>query len=487
MSDFLEQALKRASNRGDGYVAEAGSAGTYSYDFSSAGAASMMGGYSWSRSSILSHHQEQYKHDRGWVFTATRIRAAKIASQPVRIARWYRKNREAARSMKAANTWQHTHEWKVPTNFKQFHEDMELLEDHALFDVFNYPNPTLTRMGLFYVSIKHWLLTGKIIWWVFKESGRWQIWPLPASWAEPVHTERRLFDSWIIRPTDSAREFVVPAEQIAYLFHPKADDPLGAQSTLQANAEAVAGDESILTANRRSFANSIWPGMAITIGRYPGVPGAPDQRPILTKEQKGQLITAIKSAYKGVVHYDEPVILDGMVERIERISDTNREMDYMNSAKMMKSRIMQGFSTNPLVSGEIENGNRASSVTASENLAEFALNPDIELISEFLTYRMVPIMAPGEDLIVYLEPVHTKDTELMIKEDDMLARHASISRNELRLRHGLPPLANGNNIYIQGIGLVEVERLGQAGTSVNTMAEDEEADENATASEPVGV
>lgn len=436
-----------------------------------ADAAAISGGAGFSsltRQVTLQQHQEQYRHNTGRVHAALRPILQTIAGQPFRVARVTR-NSKPKGGQKSYE--EQAREWyfkrTLPTCFKDYsHEQLEVLDDHPLLRAVQKPNPLMTRWMLMGVTVASLELTGKAYWWTrFDKKAGWSIWPMPSHWVEAQHTTKKLYDHWLIRIEGTMDPIDAPAEEIMMIYYPDPSNPLSAISTLQAQARPVVADEAISESQRRGYANGINPGYAVIVGRHPDVaPGVQGQRPFLTKEQRGQVMAAIKQAYRGVVHHDEPMILDALIEDIRRISNTPREMDWLQSGNYTRDQINQGFGVNPLIQGQIEGGNRAQSAAAGDHFVNFCINPKVSMISECLTNWLAPrFAAKNEELLAYIEQAKAFDPDDDRADETILIGQVAISRNELRAKRGLPPLEDGDNCFVPGQGLFPVIREGQAG------------------------
>jgi HK97 family phage portal protein len=396
-------------------------------------------------------HDRQYRHNTGWVYACIRAIAQRIAGQPVRLAR--RKQGAQGGASVGRLTAKSPTLRQLPKGLQEVQSNLELIESHPLLTAVDDPNPLMVRWTLLFVTAASLELTGKAYWWLFNDrrdrAGRWTILPLPASWVRPKHGERDLFAAWEIQVAEGVQSIEVPAEEIAYLYYPDPANPLAALSPLQANARAVVADEAMAEAQRRSFAQGPWPGLAITMARNVGPQGTEGTRPILTAEQRAQILGAVKAAYAGVAAFDEPIILDGLIERVDRLSNSPREMDFTNSGKYTKSRITQGFGINPIVLGEIEGANRASAAAADDNFCQHTINPKLELLSQCLTAWVGPLFAAdGESLMVWLEPAVASDPDLAMNEERVLMGYGGIKINELRQRHNLGPVKGGEFAWV---------------------------------------
>lgn len=395
----------------------------------------------------LNTHARQYEHNSGWVHACVRAIAQRIAGQEVRVGRW-------KGSLPAPQGSQPTAR-QLPKSLKGYADKLTIIENHPFLQVIDDPNAFMVRWVLLFVTAASLELTGKAFWWLFNErrdrKGRWTILPMPASWVQPKHSDSSLYNEWEILPNGAAgaQPITVSGDEVAYLYYPDPANPLGALSPLQAQSRAVVADEAMQEAQRRSFAQGLWPGVAVTVGRNPDVNGQQGSRPVLDPHQRAQIISAVKNAYRGVANFDEPIILDGLIENVARISNSPREMDFTQSGRATKGRITQGFGVNPIVLGEIEGANRASSAAAEEHFCSSTINPKIELISQCLTAWVAPLFAqPGERLAVWLEPAHASDPDLEMSEEKTLLGGYALTVNELRARHGLAAVKGGEVIWM---------------------------------------
>jgi phage portal protein BeeE len=291
---------------------------------------------------------------------------------------------------------------------------------------------------LMFVTIASLEITGRGVWWISKGTRQTadglgtSVMHIPTPWITKISP---LQDQWTIRPTYSTEEFTIPGDEVLNLHYPDPDGthPNDVISPLSKIAEAVLTDQAISTAQERAFRNGIFPKVVLTAGRLPGVNGMPGERPTFTPQQREDLVTAIKGAYQGVINSDQPIILDSLIDKIERFSQTIMEMDFIGSSKVTKSRILQAYGVSPILLGELENANRASSTVAEEIFVYNKVNPLIELISGALTQWFAPMFAgPRERLVCWIEAAQPHDAENTLKQWDLGLRFGAATRNEYR-------------------------------------------------------
>lgn len=393
---------------------------------------------------------EQLKQFRGWTYASVKVIAQRVASQPVRIGflNEFEADEPKLKGAGPSTLKSMLRRGIVPAYFKNFNaNDLEIVEQHEILSSISDPNPLMVQWSLLYLTMAHLELTGKSYWWVYDRDGKKEIWPLPPSWVRPVHGDR-LFESYVVTPgIGGVGGFTVPAENMVYFAYPDPSDPYGgATSGLQANNKAIAADEAIQDCQKNMFENGIFPGLAIVAGRHPEVSSMPGQRQALDKDQRLELRQAIAAHYRGVTKYGEPLILDAMIEDVKKIQNTANEMDFLNSSRSSKERVLQGWGVSPIVMGDAGNANRASAAVADSVFCSATVNPKIELISQTLTkYLPVVFGSQDEGMVIWIEPARPNDVEQRMKELAMLKDSSALTKNELRTEFGFSPLEEGGD------------------------------------------
>jgi phage portal protein BeeE len=356
-----------------------------------------------------SNARELSNHFRGWVWAAVRLIATRVAGQAVCVARKPR----------------------GPMGSKAAESKLEPLPAHRLLDVIADPNDLGTTWTLMFSTVASLELTGRSLWWATQEDGKDRIFHLPTHWIESTDRRRTV---WNIRPDGATESFPLPGEQVVHFFYPDPSDPMGCLSPLQRIADGVLADEAISTAQRAAFQNGIFPKVVLTAGRMPNDPmGGPGERPVLEAWQRKELVNAIRTVYRGSLRADEPFIVDGLIEKIEKLSNTIAEMDFLGSSKLTKARVLQGFGVSPILLGEVEGANRASATVADEIFVSNKVNPLLTLLSQAMTEWLGPIFAAdNERLAVWIESAMAHDPELMLKRWQTAGQLGYVTPNEYR-------------------------------------------------------
>jgi len=350
--------------------------------------------------SDLSKATEQLKHFRGWVYSSIRPIAQRIAGQPIHVGRLGSERRLGTKS--AGN-------------------HPEPLDSHEILDLLADPNDLMVSWSLMFSTVASLELTGRSLWWL---PGKKQILPIPSSWLVGFQGTTR-FEAFKVRPPGTAQAFDLSADECCYFSYPDPADPHGAVSPLQAVGGAVDADEAMTVSQTAIFRQGIHPTHVIRVGK-----DSEGIRPRLSAAQQRQIISAVRQRYAGVERSGEPLILDGLIEDVSRLSNTVEEMDYLQSGKMVRERIQQGFGTSPYIIGGSEPGSRAASAVASQHFCDYTVNPKLRLMSECMTEWLSPMFGGG--LRIWIEPAVAHDAEMALRWAEMLARNGVITAHELR-------------------------------------------------------
>ena len=359
---------------------------------------------------------------RGWVYASIRPIAQKIAGQTVKVGRKVSMGNRAKSKV-----------------------DYEEIESHSLTEKLCNPNSLMTGWALMFTTVATLELAGKQLWWFDgDELDDCDIYPIPPSWISKITgTSRR--EVFHVRPPRYAGEpFPIPAKQAVYFSYPNPADPHGSWSPLQATGLAVKTDEALQRSQLVTFEEGFKPKHALIVGQEKDSSGR-SYRTKLTDPQRRQLVSALKKLYSGYMRNGEPLILDGMIEDVKKLSNNPDEMDFLDSGKTTKERITQIFGTNPVIMGQLEGANRASSFAAKEHFAEFTVNPKIELINQTLTTTLGPRYAKdNENLVVWMEPIVPADAEMELRKYELAARSSVVTVNEFRSWMELAPVDWGD-------------------------------------------
>lgn len=370
-----------------------------------------------------------FVHFRQWVYVVVNHIARRIAEQPIRLG-------QIVRDGQAASERRHR---VVPKYIKaqtRLIEDEEIavINDGALADVLERPNRIQSRYDFVYICVANLLMTGE----AYVLGGRTrreenpELWAVPTGWIRPEH-EGRLFSGYMLKPHPNREGHRLSVEQVARIYLPDPTDPKGCISPVFTQLRAVHVDDHIQASQEMAFENGIFPSLALHVGRVDGKEKGP--RRLLQPHQRRQLIAAVRKIYGGVARSGEPLILDALVEEISQITRAPREMDWNQSAELVRKRIFHAFGMNPINTGEIAGVNRAQAAVAESHQVRNVLNPMLEKLTSMVNSFIVPMFYEPEvadSVIAWFEPCVAMDEEQAGKDWHEGAKMGFVTRNEFR-------------------------------------------------------
>jgi len=403
-----------------------------------------------------SANKQRYALYRGWVYAAINAIAMEGSFQSPNVGRLKmtssghreRSNPSSIKELKLK--WQLN---AVPKYIrrKSARQELEVLVDHPLLDALENPNSFQHSSDFVYSFIANLALTGfGYIIGEENESGRLEFFSIPTTWITPIH-KKGAFAEFKIKnpnnPSDQKGE-ILDRSKVAFAYLPSPSDPLSALSPTQAEANAIKIDDHIQSSQQVFFGNGIFPSVIITIGNnpHPDVPGGA-MRPRLTGPQKRQVIGAISKMTRGVANYGNPAIIDGAIEKIERLSATQTEMGWEKSEKTVRTRILSAFGVHPFILGEEIVGSYAQAYVVEKRFCR-RVNVYLNLLSTIMSEFIGGIVEDSEKLLVWWEECKAEDPEHERKVYEGARDRDDISQNELRSWMGLPPDEDRNETLI---------------------------------------
>jgi len=442
---------------------------------------------------------EQYKHNRGRVYAPIKLKAQRIAGQALHVARRKSGKKKAggAESVKTVldvlrnlgGVAQDADRVRVmlsylPEALRMAPQGWEADDEHEIVKVVRLPNPTMFEGDLVENTVSSLELTGKAFQHIEKlsskdsEGRRFRIWYYPASWVSPIH-KPELFAVWKVMVSGGMASLEVPGSNMAYFHYCDPADPLGALGPLQAMAADVVADEAISETQRNAFINAVWPTLLFIMGKHPAMKsvgglGSQDMgRPILTAEQRREMNIWIKQMFRGWKKAGEPMIIDGLFEDVKPVYNSIREMDFLKSSKLKESQIDKGLTMNPISMGEVETANRATASMAEDHLVGNSLNPVIRKYNSVITKKYPAVMAPGEDLLCWLEPAKPNDREIELLEKKVKLASGSRFFNEWRKEQGDDEIPDMKDVLVTPQGLItKASVLAGQGNSSGSIIQD---------------
>lgn len=399
-----------------------------------------------------SRDKRRYQQNRGWLYAAVNALASEAAGQPVNAARMVNPPAEGGERRHLSDTKAYLLGKMTSTpRSKATQRELEVLESDPLLDSLERPNPYQNRWQFVYSFVANLNLTG----WAYvvmeeREGGGKEFYSLPTTW---VHPNADFTKFKIVNPKKpEAMADAEPLDRkfVAWACLPDPSDPKSALAPAASQQMAIRIDGHIQDSQEIFFENAPFPGAIITVGKnpHPDVPGG--IRPRLTGPQRRQVMSAIHKASSGVANSGNPVIIDGLIEKFERLSSDHNEIGWEKSEDRVRDRILSAFCVPPFVLGLRPPSSYAAAYVTREMFCS-RVNTFLDMLGTVMSgFTGVDTDAGEGGVLVWWDKCEPYDPMLRMKEMVEARKNDDISKNERRASMGYPPVVE------------EEEEVGQA-------------------------
>ena len=166
-------------------------------------------------------------------------------------------------------------------------------------------------------------------------------------------------------------------DEIVHLRYPDPASDFYGRSPLAAAADQVAAFSAMKTAQRRSFENGAFPGLALTV------------RDALGKEQTEALRNDLARLYARPERAGRTLVLSGDVSA-QPITLSPREMDFIESGRAGRDEILSAFGVPAAILGVCEDVNRSSIDGLIYAFTRFTLKPKLALVADAVNTHICP-------------------------------------------------------------------------------------------------
>lgn len=390
-------------------------------------------------------NQERYAQYRGWLFSAINAIAYEAAGQPVFVGKLHGSQQLSSEERSLARTKAQRYLKKMPKQMqiKAAQQEWEVMPAHPFALFMEEPNVIQKRWQFVYSFVVNLLLTG----WSYvvggaKPDGGFELYSLPTTWIKPLHKNGPFSEFLVGDPSVPESQWAqLPRENVAFAHLPNPADPRGALAPATSQITAIRIDDHIQTSQVRFFENGIFPSVVVTVGKdpHPDVPGG-GIRPRLNGEQRRQVISAIRKVMSGPQNSGAPAIVDGLIEKIDRLSATSTEMGWDKSEDKVKMRLLSAFCVHPYILGEaVPVGGEAQANVIQDRFFK-RVNTILDMLSGVIT-AFAPSFSTDMDSSTYVWWEQCVVTNEILRFRNLIeARKLNdISKNEFRAELGFAP------------------------------------------------
>lgn len=311
----------------------------------------------------------------------------------------------------------------------------EIIENHPILDLLNYPNEIYTGARFWELYQKYMDIFGAA--YIIKESKRELFDGVKLDGLHLMRpdlvTPRFGTDGMVTHFDYSAGADTqkYEADQVIYIFNPDPKRPLQGVSLLKAGVTAIQTEVQIGAYHSRVIENG---------GKVEGV--FKFKTPRITKEQLGQLKDQYNAEIADARKTGTPLFLGGDAE-YSRLGLTPDELSFLEAKKAtLRDIVIMTGVPKPLL-GDFEDMQYSNADVAVRMFMSETIVPLLKALTGALDMALLP---DGETL-TFVDPT-PENVEIKLKETESGLKNYYMTINEARNRHGLDALPDGDVVLV---------------------------------------
>lgn len=311
------------------------------------------------------------------------------------------------------------------------------VESHPLLDLLARFNDKTTKADAIYTTQSHKKLTGDCFWLldgpVNDPTNIFVLQPdkVELKIGDPTDATATLIEGYTYKDTingKSIEKFYRP-EEVIHFKNPNPNNMFRGLGAVEAMAETIDIDNLTNLTTRKYFENGAITNFVLSTEAK------------ITDEQLKRFRAELNAAYGGVNKAYKTMILGGGLKP-EKISFSNKDMEFLSQLEWYRDKIMVGFGNTKASLGIVDDVNRASHESSIISWKNTTVKPDMEAIVDTLNEFLVPVF--GKNLVLgFCDPV-PENREAKLTEIEKAKSILSI--NERRALLGYDTVVDGDTI-----------------------------------------
>jgi HK97 family phage portal protein len=324
------------------------------------------------------------------------------------------------------------------------------LDRHPLYDFFDSPIPSFPELdwfSLIYLTSAHYDLTGDFLWMKARLRPGGPViglLPIPSAWNPQKPTVGN--HEFLIYPygVTAGTALHVPPEDVVWFKDPDISDPYSSgRGSSESIADEVQTDEFASKYQKNFFFNDAQPPFALMT----------EDR--LNEDQAKTVKQNWMQALAGWVNSHMPAVLGGKWT-IQKLTDSTREMDMVESRKFLRDEAIQHWQMPPEMFGIIENSNRSTIESSFFLMGKNVSAPRLIRLESIINRQLVWTDFDA-GVVFKFDNVVPEDKEFDLKVYGEGLQAGTVMVDEWRNRFGLPELPGGaGKIFLRPFSAIEV-------------------------------
>lgn len=329
-------------------------------------------------------------------------------------------------------------------------DEAQPIKNHPAIDLLTEPCPAYPEIDgavLMYLTYVYKRITGEAFWWKIRNGSRIEsLYIMPKSWCLQTPSYGSPYFLFIPYGVAGGTSIKARPEDVVWFKSPNAADPYSRGRGRSENMlDEYEADELAAKYQKNYFYNDATPPIAVH------APGA-------NAEEVNQLKQSWFERVGSFLRARAPAFLTWQDAKIEKLSDSAREMDFVESRKFMRDMANQHEQLPPEIMGILENSNRSTIDAAFYLLTKSVLTPELASLDATITSQL--IACDYDNRIVYRHKnTVPEDEAFKLAKVNAGVERGMLKRSEWKKAMGYP-VEPGDEVYVIPFGLVET-RAGQ--------------------------
>ncbi|WP_062434964.1 phage portal protein [Herbidospora daliensis] len=281
-------------------------------------------------------------------------------------------------------------DWKLWRKAKSgLKEDRVEITSHLALDIWNKPNPFMTRQENVEATQQHVDLTGEGYWVVAYDPRvatlPMELWPVRPDRMTPVPDPKTFLKEWEYSTPDG-QKITLDVKNVIQLRMPNPMDPYRGLGPVQTILTDLDSYQAAATWNRNFFRNSALPGGLIQIDTQ------------LVDDEYNEMVERWRESHQGLSNAWRVAILENGAKWVDR-SYSMADMQFAELRSVSRDVIREAFGMPKFALGDVDDVNRATAEASKAWFAEMLTVPRLERIKGALNNDFLPLFgASARDL-----------------------------------------------------------------------------------------
>lgn len=326
-------------------------------------------------------------------------------------------------------------------------DEAQPIKNHPAVDLLLNPCPAYPEIDgsvLMYLTYVYKRVTGEAFWWKVRNGSIIEsLYIMPKSWCLQTPSAGAPYFLFVPYGVAGGQQIKAAPEDIVWFKSPNVTDPYSRGRGRSENMlDEYESDELAAKYAKNYFYNDATPPLAIS------APGASPEEVDHLKQSWFQRVGSFLRARA-------PAFLTWEGAKIERLSDSAREMDFVESRKFLRDMANQHEQLPPEIAGILENSNRSTIDAAFYLFTKNVLTPELAALDATITNQL--IATDYDNRIVYRHKnIVPQDEAFKLQKVNEGVSRGMLTRAEWRKATGYPVDEEKDNVYVIPFSLTEV-------------------------------